>query len=133
MATIFIVAGIDKILTPDGIRQYMESRHVPGGLLWLVVIFEIAGGGLILVGYQTRVVAAALAAYCVLTAAIFHANFTDQNQLIHFMKNFAMAGGFLVLASFGPGRLSVDGEGALRVAEGRFGGSARAEGALPRD
>ena len=90
MAAIFVVAGIAKILTADEIRQYMESMHVSGALLWPVV-----------------------------TAVFFHANFGDQNQLIHFMKNVAMAGGFLILASFGAGRISVDSEATSGFAEVR--------------
>jgi uncharacterized membrane protein YphA (DoxX/SURF4 family) len=81
---------------------------MPGLLVWPTVIFEIAAGLLILVGYKTRIVAAALAAYCLLTAAIFHSGISDQNQLINLLKNVAMAGGFMLLSSVGAGPISLD-------------------------
>ena len=62
----------------------------------------------ILVGFQTRIAAWALAVFCVATALIAHRDWADIDQLIHFQKNLAMAGGFLVLGVHGAGAFSVD-------------------------
>lgn len=108
MALIFILSGLSKIGAADAMRGYMEAMHVPGALLWPTILFEIGAALLIVVGYQTRIVATLLAGFCLLTAAIFHNQFSDQIQMILFLKNVAMAGGFALLASVGPGPLSVD-------------------------
>jgi uncharacterized membrane protein YphA (DoxX/SURF4 family) len=108
MACIFLIVGISKIFTADAIRGYMEAAHLPGILFWPAVIFEIVGGLAILVGYQSRFAALALAGYCLLTALLFHSNLSDQIQLVMLLKNVAMAGGFLYLASLGPGPISID-------------------------
>jgi putative oxidoreductase len=122
LALIFVVEGISKISDPDATRHYMHSRHLPGGLLWPVIIFEIGSGMLTAVGYQTRVVAAALTVYCLLTALIFHTSQPDQVQNLMLLKNIAMAGGFILLTYVGAGRISIDGRLAspsLRFVAGR--------------
>lgn len=108
MALIFILSGLSKIGAADAIRGYMEAMHVPGFLLWPTIIFEIAAGLFVVLGYRTRVVAVMLAGFCVVTAAVFHNQFADQIQMIMFLKNIAMTGGFVLLASVGPGRYSLD-------------------------
>jgi len=72
MAMIFILSGLSKIAAADTMRGYMEAMGVPGILLWPAILFEIGAGLLIIVGYKTRIVAALLAGFSVLTAAIFH-------------------------------------------------------------
>ena len=99
IASIFIMAGINKIGGYAGTQGYMESMGVPGGLLPLVILLEIGGGLAVLSGWQTRLAAFLLAGFTVLSALIFHANFGDQMQSILFMKNLAMAGGLLLLVA----------------------------------
>lgn len=108
MALIFVLSGLSKISAADATRGYMEAMGVPGVLLWPTILFEVGAGLLIVVGYQTQIVAALLAGFCVLTAAIFHHQLADQIQMIMFLKNLSMAGGFAVLASVGAGAFSVD-------------------------
>ena len=74
----------------------------------LVGLVELLGGLAILIGFQTRIAAWVLALFCVATALVAHMDWADAMQLIHFQKNLAMAGGFLVLAAFGAGAYSVD-------------------------
>jgi putative oxidoreductase len=83
---------------------------LPAPLLGYIIalIVEIGGGALLLVGYRTKLVAGVLAAFCVIAAILFHRALGDQNQLIHFMKNLAMAGGLLQIVAFGAGRISLD-------------------------
>ena len=108
LSLIFILSGIAKISAYAGTQQYMAAAGVPGFLLPLVIVLEVGGGFAILAGAFTRQVAIALALFSVASAALFHANLADQNQFIHFMKNIAIAGGFLTLAAHGAGAISVD-------------------------
>ena len=108
MAVVFIGAGYSKIGGYEGTQAYMASFGVPGALLPLVIIAELGGGLALLAGLLTRVSALGLAVFTVVAAAIFHANFADQMQQILFMKNLAMAGGLLALATQGPGKWSID-------------------------
>lgn len=108
MATIFLIAGAGKIGAYAGTQGYMQAHGVPGALLPAVIALEIGGGLLIVAGAWTRVAALALAAFSLLAALIFHANFADAMQQINFLKNLAIAGGFLILAANGAGAWSVD-------------------------
>jgi putative oxidoreductase len=109
LALIFILAGFSKIADPTGTAGYMASVGLPSFLLPFAIIVELGGGLLLLVGYQTRIVALVLMAFTLVTALFFHRNFADQNQMIHFLKNLAIAGGFLYVFATGGGRLSIDG------------------------
>lgn len=108
LAHIFLLAGISKIMGYAGTQAYMESKGVPGILLPLVILLEAGGGLALIVGWQTRLLSYALAGFSVLAAIIFHNNLADQMQMILFMKNFAIAGGLLLLAEHGAGAFSFD-------------------------
>ena len=108
LAHIFLLAGISKISGYAGTQGWMESVGVPGMLLPLVIVLEIGGALALIIGWQTKWAAWALAAFSVVSAIIFHSNFADQMQSILFMKNLAMAGGLLVLAAHGAGPVSLD-------------------------
>lgn len=112
LSLIFILSGVAKISAYAGTQQYMAAAGVPGFLLPFVIALEVGGGLAILAGVFTRQAAIALALFSVASALLFHANLADQNQFIHFMKNIAIAGGFLTLAAHGAGSISVD---ALRL------------------
>lgn len=108
IALVFVISGIDKITGYAGTEAYMESHGVAGILLPLVILLELGGGVAIILGWFTRTVALVFALFCVATAVLFHANLGDQMQFISFMKDLAIAGGFLFLVANGPGPLSVD-------------------------
>jgi len=108
MSAIFVMAGISKLGSYAATQGYMESMGVPGALLPLVILLELGGGLTVLLGWQTRISALLLAGFCIVSALIFHANFGDQMQSILFMKNLAMAGGFLFLVAGGAGAWSLD-------------------------
>lgn len=108
MALIFVLAGLNKIGAIEGTQGYMEAMGVPGILIYPTILFEVGAGLAIIIGYQTRLVALALAGFCIVTAVLFHNNLGDQTQFVLFMKNFAMAGGFLFLARDGAGAFSLD-------------------------
>lgn len=107
LSLIFIISGWGKIAGYAATQQYMDAMGVPGALLPLVIALELGGGLAILAGGFTRWIALALAAFSLASAAIFH-SLGDAAQAIHFWKNVAMAGGFLMLAAHGAGALSLD-------------------------
>ena len=109
IAALFMMAGVGKLGSGYAATQgYMEAMGVPGMLLPLVIALEIGGAVLVIAGLWTRATALALAAFTVLSALLFHADFAEQMQQIMFLKNFAIAGGFLFLAIKGAGAWSVD-------------------------
>ncbi len=108
LALIFIISGWGKIGGYAGSQQYMESMGVSGALLPLVIIAELGGGLAVAFGLFTRIAAVGLAGFSLLAAAFFHTDFANPAQFISFMKNLAIAGGFLVLAAHGAGALSID-------------------------
>jgi putative oxidoreductase len=108
LVAIFLPEAWVKIRGYDHVVGYMEDYGVPGALLPLAIAVEIVAPVLIIVGWQTRWAALALAGFAVTTAVLFHADFSDTNQQHHFWKNLAMAGGFIVLAANGAGAWSLD-------------------------
>ena len=108
IALIFVLAGLSKISAIEGTQGYMEAMGLPGILIYPTILFEVAAGLAIIAGFKTRYVALALAGFSLLSALIFHNQLGDQTQFILFMKNVAMAGGFLFLARYGAGELSID-------------------------
>ncbi len=107
---LFLVAAYNKIKGYGGTTGYFGRLGVPmpAVVTPLVIAFELAAGVLLIIGYQTRMVAFALAAFVVVAALLAHMNFADANQLNHFLKNLAVGGGCLALFVSGPGSYSVD-------------------------
>ena len=105
---IFLLSGFNKIGNYDGTVGWMESFGLPGSLLIPAIILEILAPILIIIGYQTRIAAGTLSLFCIATAVIFHNDFSDQMQIIAFMKNIALAGGFLFLVVNGAKGYSLD-------------------------
>ena len=110
LSIIFIVAGIGKLGAVAGTAGYMASMGIPlpNISVWLVIALEILGGVAILLGFFTRYAAWALAAFCVASGYLGHFQPEDQMQMTSFMKNLAMAGGFMALAAAGAGAFSID-------------------------
>ena len=97
ISILFLLNGIFKINNYEGTVGWMESFGLPGILIIPAIILEIVGPILIIIGYQTRIAAASLSLFCIATAIIFHNDFSDQMQLTAFLKNIALAGGFIFL------------------------------------
>jgi putative oxidoreductase len=108
IAGIFFMAGLNKISSYENTVGFMNSAGVPGDLLPIVIALEIFGGVAVIVGWKTRVFAFLLAGFCLLSAILFHADFSNQIQMGMFMKNIAIVGGFLVLVANGGGSYSLD-------------------------
>jgi putative oxidoreductase len=109
-SSLFILYGYFKLTAFAGTATYMAGRGlVPGELFAvLAVVFELGGGLLMLVGYQTRCVALALAIYTLIAGLIAHTHWADANQLTHFFKNMAIIGGSLAFVASGAGAYSLD-------------------------
>jgi putative oxidoreductase len=106
LAYIFVLEGYGKIMSYGAVAGYMAQHGVPTALLPVVILTELGGGLLVLFGLATRWAAIALGGFCLLTALFFH---LSADQMIELQKNIAMAGGFLTLATAGPGPWSIDG------------------------
>ncbi|BAR60288.1 hypothetical protein NK6_7137 [Bradyrhizobium diazoefficiens] len=116
-ASMFLLFGYGKITGFAGTTSYMGSLGLPAPALFtlLAIIIEIGGGLLILVGYETRLVALGLAIYTLVSAFIGHFQLSDFNQFQHFMKNMAIVGGSLAFVAFGAGSYSLDAKGSPQV------------------
>ena len=108
LAIMFFMSGLTKISQYAGTQGYMEAMGVPGFLLPLVILTEAVGGLAIILGWKTKYAAIALAGFSVLSALLFHADFSNQAEMTSFMKNIAIAGGFLTLFVHGPGAFALD-------------------------
>lgn len=108
MAAVFLVAGLEKIVFYAAMVDKMNAAGVPDMLLPLVIILEVGGSIMLMLGGLTRLVAAIMALFCLATATLFHYELTQHAQAMMFFKNLALAGGFILLALNGPGRWSLD-------------------------
>jgi len=109
VAGLFLWSGVGQVQGYDETAAVMIHSGVMSNLLPIAVFIEMAGGILLIVGYRMRLTVLVLASFSVLTALLFHANFFDHQQMFHFLKNCAIAGGLLSLYVAGPGKLSFDG------------------------
>jgi len=99
IALLFVPAGVFKLVGPRPFLDHMAQHHVPGALLPAVAAFEIGAGALVLVGWQGRWAALALALFCLSTAFVFHLDLGDKVERTQFVKDLAIAGGLFVLAA----------------------------------
>ena len=105
---IFLMSGLNKIGNYSNTSGWMEAMGVSSSLLPLVIIIEILAAIAIIIGWKTKIAAFLLAGFCILSGLIFHNDFSNQVEMIMLMKNFAIAGGFLILVANGPGNFSLD-------------------------
>lgn len=110
LAVLFLLSGFSKLAAADATLAYIESSGLPFPLLSYLAALgvELGLAALLIIGFQTRIVAVLMALFTVVTAVAFHSNLADQGQFINFFKNISIAGGLLQIAAFGGGALSVD-------------------------
>ncbi len=110
LASLFLFSGLGKLAAPLATKGYIASVGLPfPELAYLgALAVELGLASLLLLGYRSRPVAVAMAVFSLVTAAVFHSALGDQNQVIHLLKNVAIAGGLLQIAAFGGGALSLD-------------------------
>jgi putative oxidoreductase len=107
----WIASGLSKVANYAGTIALIESSRLPlpPTLAYAgAIAVEVGCGLLIILGYQTRIVAFVFALFCLVTAAYFHSNFADPNQTFHFIKNLIMTGGLLQIVANGAGAISLD-------------------------
>ena len=110
ISALFLISAYNKILNIDGSISWMEGYGVPGFLLYPTIILEIILPVFVIIGYNARISAGLLSIFCIVTAFLFHFDFSDQGQTISFLKNIGLAGGFLCIVVNGTKEWSVDKE-----------------------
>ena len=108
LSALFLIEGVGKLFAQEQVITYMEDYGVPDILFIPAAVVEILFPLLLIVGYKTRLSAIVLAAFTILLAVIFHTDFSNQMQLTQFLKNFAIAGGFLIIFVYGSNKYSID-------------------------
>ena len=108
LSVLFLIEGIGKLFTQEQVITYMEDYGVPGILFIPAVIVEILFPLLLIVGYKTRLAALVMALFTLTVTIIFHTDFGDGMQLILFLKNLAITGGFMIVIAYGSNKFSLD-------------------------
>ena len=108
LSTLFLVEGIGKISIQEDVMMYMEDYGVPEILFFPAIILEILFPLLLIVGYKTKWAALIMALFTFTVAIIFHTDFSEGMQLVFFLKDIAIAGGFMIIVAYGPGKISLD-------------------------
>ena len=108
LSILFLIEGIRKFFFQEETIMYMEEYGVPEILFFPSLILEILFPILLIIGYKTRVSASIMALFTLSVAIIFHTDFQNQIELIFFLKDIAIAGGFLIIASNEPKICSID-------------------------
>ena len=108
ISALFLISAYNKILNIDGSISWMEGFGIPGFLLYPAIVLEIILPIFIIIGYNARISAGLLAVFCIVTAFLFHFDFSDQGQTISFLKNIGLSGGFLFIVVNGTKEWSVD-------------------------
>ena len=109
LASVFVLSGIAKLGAAEGTIGYIASVGLPFAevVYYATLALEIGGGLLLIAGFKARQIAAVFGLFSIAAAVLFHADFADQNQMTHFLKNISIAGGMFAIAAFGPGKFSL--------------------------
>ena len=108
LSLLFLIEGIRKISIQESVIMYMEDYGVPGILFVPSIILEILFPLMIIVGYKTKLAALILSIFTFAVAIIFHTDFSESMQLMLFLKDMAIAGGFMIIIAYGPSKISLD-------------------------
>ena len=108
LSALFLVEGSGKISMQEDVVMYMEEYGVPGILFVPATVLEILFPIFLIVGYKTKWAAAVMALFTFTVAIIFHTDFSEGMQMIFFLKDLAIAGGFMIILVYGPGKISLD-------------------------
>ena len=110
ISALFLISAYNKVFNLEASMGWMEGFGIPGFLIFPAIAVEIILPVLVIVGYQARIASGILAVFCLMTAFLFHFDFADQSQLISFLKNIGLAGGFLFIVANGTKEWAVDRE-----------------------
>tara|TARA_B100000401_G_C52494134_1_gene571856 strand:- start:23 stop:409 length:387 start_codon:yes stop_codon:yes gene_type:complete len=110
ISALFLISAFNKVFNLEGSISWMEGFGVPGFFIYPAIVIEIILPVLVIVGYKARLAAGVLAIFCLMTAFLFHFDFSNQTQLVSFLKNIGLAGGFLFIVANGTKDWAVDRE-----------------------
>ena len=110
ISALFLISAYNKVFSIDGTMSWMEGFGIPGFLLYPTIALEIILPLFVIIGYKARISAGLLAIFCIATAFLFHFDFADQMQIIAFLKNLGLAGGFLFIVANGTKEWAIDKE-----------------------
>tara|TARA_B100000929_G_scaffold207140_1_gene165060 strand:- start:94 stop:477 length:384 start_codon:yes stop_codon:yes gene_type:complete len=108
LSALFLIEGFGKISNQENVIMYMEDYGVPEILFVPATVLEILFPLLLIVGYKTKWAASVMALFTFTVAIIFHTDFSEGMQMIFFLKDLAIAGGFMIILVYGPGKISLD-------------------------
>ena len=108
LSLLFLIEGFAKIQVQENVIMYMEDYGVPGILFGPAIVLEILFPLLLIVGYKTKWAALIMALFTFTVAIIFHTDFSEGMQMVFFLKDIAIAGGFMIIVAYGPGKISLD-------------------------
>ena len=108
LSALFLIEGIGKISMQEDVIMFMDDYGVPEILFVPAVILEILFPLLLIIGYRTKWAASIMALFTFTVAIIFHTDFSEGMQMIFFLKDIAIAGGFMIIVAYGPGKISLD-------------------------
>ena len=108
LSILFLIEGLGKISMQESVIMYMEDYGVPGILFVPAIALEILFPIILILGYKTKWAASIMALFTFTVAIIFHTDFNDEMQMILFLKDIAIAGGFMIIIAYGPGKISLD-------------------------
>ena len=108
LSALFLIEGFEKISIQEDVIMYMEDYGVPGILFLPALVVEILFPLLLIIGYKTKWTASVMALFTFIVAVIFHSDFSEGMQMISFLKNIAISGGFIIVVANGPGKISLD-------------------------
>ena len=108
LSGLFLIEGFGKISIQEDVIMYMEDYGVPGILFLPALVLEILFPLLLIVGYKTKWTASVMALFTFTVPIIFHTDFSESMQLMLFLKDIAIAGGFMIIIVNGPGKISLD-------------------------
>ena len=108
LSILFLIEGLGKISMQENVVMYMEDYGVPGILFVPAIAVEILFPIILIVGYKTKWAASVMALFTFAVAIIFHTDFSEKMQMIFFLKDIAIAGGFMIVFAYGPGKISLD-------------------------
>ena len=108
LSALFLIEGLGKISMQEEVIMYMEEYGVPGILFIPATAVEVLFPLLLIVGYKTKWVASIMALFTFAVAIIFHTDFSEGMQMMFFLKDLAIAGGFMIIIAYGPSKISLD-------------------------
>ena len=108
LSALFLIEGFGKISNQENVIMYMDDYGVPEILFVPATVLEILFPILLIVGYKTKWAASVMALFTFAVAIIFHTDFSEGMQMIFFLKDLAIAGGFMIIVAYGPSKISLD-------------------------